>query len=81
MDNEEDKENELPEKRKKKKPKRLIAGQKATIAKDPSSLLGPIPKGDSTFFQTQSKSELSAVDNLFTNRFPTDASGYRFIFE
>lgn len=83
MEVDEDKENKAPgEKTKKaKKTKRLVAGQKATIAKDSLSLLGPITKVDSTFFQTQSKAELSAIDNLFTSRFPTDSSGCSFVFE
>lgn len=74
------KENEQ-KKKKQKKPKRLIAGQKATIAKDIKTLLGPIQKVESTFFQTQSRSDLSSIDNLFTSRFPMDPSGYKFLFE
>lgn len=83
MDGDENKENEGPEgakKKKTKKPRRLLGGQNAAVAKERESLLAPITKVDSTFFQTQTNAELSATDNLFTSRFARDATGWRFIF-
>lgn len=77
-DDDENGENQGRKNKKAKKQKRLLAGQNAAIAKDPDSLLSPIHKVDTTFFQTQSRADLSTIDNLFTTRFPRDASGWKF---
>lgn len=50
-----------------------------TVAKDPKSLLGDVPKLESVFFQTRMNLESSSVDNLFTNKFPMNHSRYKFM--
>lgn len=73
-----DEEYERRKKKKAKTAKRLLAGKNAAIAKDPDSLLTSIHKVDTTFFQTQSRADLSTIDNLFTTRFPRDTTGWKF---
>ncbi|XP_018565180.1 condensin complex subunit 2 [Anoplophora glabripennis] len=72
-----DKENARPKKKKRKK--RLLAGEKNTISRDPKTLQGPLPKLDTVFFSTRTDVESSAIDNLFTNRLKMDNLGYKFM--
>ncbi|KAF5283520.1 hypothetical protein FQA39_LY17335 [Lamprigera yunnana] len=65
--------------KKKKKPKRRLGGPKMTVAKDPKTLLGSIPKMESVFFQTRVDLTASSTDNLFTNKLPTHFLGHKFM--
>ncbi|KAJ8947872.1 hypothetical protein NQ318_010018 [Aromia moschata] len=62
-----------------KKKSNLLAGEKLTIAKDPTSLVGPLPKLESVFFSKRNDTSSSAVDNLSNNKLWMDSSGYRFM--
>ncbi|KAK9871247.1 hypothetical protein WA026_011521 [Henosepilachna vigintioctopunctata] len=67
-----------PAQRKKRKLK-YTDGPKNTISKDPKNLLAPVPKLESVFFSTRINSDMSTVENLFTNRLPMDKSCYKFM--
>ncbi|KAL3278245.1 hypothetical protein HHI36_013583 [Cryptolaemus montrouzieri] len=67
-----------PQKRERRK-LRYRGGPKNTVAKDPKNLLAPVPKLESVFFSTRIDSNLSTVENLFTNKLPMDKSCYKFM--
>ncbi|XP_044761297.1 condensin complex subunit 2 [Coccinella septempunctata] len=65
---------DAPKAKKKKKTLRFDAGVKNTVVKDRNTLLAPIPQLESVFFSNRIDSNLSTVDNLFTNSLPMDKS-------
>lgn len=62
-----------------KKAKKLTADKKNIIDREGKTIFAPIKKIESVVFATKENIEVSATDNLFTNKLHIDPSSHKFM--